>query len=223
MRRSSTITSLRRWACTLAATSSVLLTIAVVAVWLRGFWINDAIVVDELRLLDAEHRVYQQRRLEVRVGHGRVAVKVASALYAGFVPLSRGFHHWHPADTSTMDVVEADRSAWALGSRPSRFSPFSRSSAKSQSSWEVWLMFPVWSLTAAIAVSATLLTGMVWRRWRQRRLAQTEGLCAHCGYDLRATPQQCPECGTLALKRCAPDARGAQRFRERNPEMLWRS
>lgn len=48
---------------------------------------------------------------------------------------------------------------------------------------------------------STLLTAAMpvnwcWRRWntKQRRDA---GLCRICGYDLRASPKQCPECGTL--------------------------
>lgn len=56
---------------------------------------------------------------------------------------------------------------------------------------------PIWSMTCLAGVLSMPGLLQLRRRHRLHRKA-SYGLCQRCGYDLRATPERCPECGTLA-------------------------
>ncbi|HZN66701.1 MAG TPA: hypothetical protein VFB66_15530 [Tepidisphaeraceae bacterium] len=58
------------------------------------------------------------------------------------------------------------------------------------------LQVPHWSLLLVAGIAPTC---SVVRKIRRRRQLNA-GLCPRCGYDLRATPQRCPECGTVAAE-----------------------
>ena len=65
----------------------------------------------------------------------------------------------------------------------------------------LWLgsVFP--NASTAVGVAFVTLLGFLLARWtyrgfqNTRRWRQHNGLCVACGYDLRATPERCPECG----------------------------
>lgn len=53
------------------------------------------------------------------------------------------------------------------------------------------LCLPIWELAG---IFASIPAAALVRRLRRQRVVR-EGCCLTCGYDLRATPLRCPECG----------------------------
>jgi hypothetical protein len=57
---------------------------------------------------------------------------------------------------------------------------------------------------ASMAIARTLA---VWRTasFQEKENRRLAGLCPKCGYDLRGTPDRCPECGAMPQNRRASD------------------
>jgi hypothetical protein len=57
------------------------------------------------------------------------------------------------------------------------------------------IVFPDWVLIIPTVVFPLAIL----RRGHRERRSDRLGLCRECGYDLRATPNRCPECGMIAV------------------------
>jgi hypothetical protein len=189
-----------RWMFNGLTVLSLLLCVATVALWVRSYRSHDRLYwqtesTATLSLQKSTGRIYSQR-LYKRAGY-EFQSALGEQRFVRFEesmgPWSMLWHvQWVPGTAPAWTFV-SDHNLRMRG-RAQRV--VGGSSLGSLSSEQVYA-----SVSDPLLASLFLLLPAVYalRRWR-RRVGRRQGTCAKCGYDLRATPDRCPECGTAVAK-----------------------
>ena len=161
------------------AAASLLLFVAVCVVWVRSHWVSDVVRIEPPRPVWGVQYCY------VVTGKGGIGVGAdpggaISSIEPGWAShrASRYGNGGWPNDTLL------NRAGFAADAQ--RFS----------SGILYGAIAPCWFLALLTAAPP----GMWLLRRRKARRRAPEGHCRSCGYDLRATPDQCPECGARGVR-----------------------
>ena len=166
------------------AVMSLVLCAAMVALWVRSYWTRDYV----------EH-ISPSTSVTVKLREGSVVwlkIEMSSPPPYGWEIGSRPIS----AGESSRDVINTPRLLeWEfMGVRYAHVRPTNGQFTLSTAAVPFWML-----LCPTIAIP--LLQVMRWAVRQERRAARRAvGQCAECGYDLRATPERCPECGTMPQK-----------------------
>jgi hypothetical protein len=169
--------------------ATVAIACVLVAASLAGLWYATAARTWIVLTRIADGRSYAIRSDAGRVSVERISVAGRSAPYQG------GWTIQHPDGTfDDLTVIPNDRTlrnAYGFEWYRSLFPYLSEPLAF----WRVAV--PYWVLIALVFVRPVAFVVRTLVGWRRRRhLARGE--CLQCGYDLRASPERCPECGAKA-------------------------
>jgi hypothetical protein len=172
---------MRRVLFNLIAEVSALLFIAIVLVTIRSYF-----VFDDYMFRKFNHSSRQLSLFSPGWNHGVVLLTYISAKLKDDVAPQR--YETITSFSHTTDPPQVNTEQWRLEDR----SMITGSAFKQVTGW--FVKVPFW-----FPAILTLILPLLWlskhRKEAIRRDRRNRGLCITCGYDIRATPEMCPECG----------------------------
>lgn len=164
--------AMRRWLLIFGAVLSLLLGAATVVLWVRSYFVADAFGWS-----------WETGAVQAGAASGRLRLSEL-VLLDGWRYAPPHFAHTHYPPSADPPSTRLPARWWNVG-----FGFEHRLLAGQYESRVVLL--PLWMVVLATMALPTL--------WFKRRRGATSGtvVCRKCGYDLRASHNRCPECGTL--------------------------
>jgi hypothetical protein len=172
----------------LVAAISFLIMIAVSLLWVRSYSLTDELAWTRLN-----------GRQSLRSTRGHVMLRLDLGLPIKTAD-SYGLRYVNPATAAATDFLDpfwewcSDTGERFFNWQRGGFEWHTRDRPRT-GTWYARGAAPIWSIAAAAAVLPLGWTGMHWRLHLRTRRRKNSGLCLQCGYDLRASPERCPECG----------------------------
>lgn len=179
---------------TLASALSLLLFMAVVGLWVRSYWVSENVAWNHRGTIVGVDRM--ETEIDLSTGRGGLSfVLFRSRNDPADNSDIKAFYYLRYTKNFYGGEGRTARSMWnRLGFFAGTESEsFPLMGVRAQTDW--WVTFPFWTL----AVAAVLLPSLVAMKLLRLLRNQPERgcRCRRCGYDLRGTPNRCPECGTV--------------------------
>jgi hypothetical protein len=212
-----TLRQLRRWLFNLAALVSLVICILLIAAWILRTSGSDIWAIDRESPPSFHDPAYHSQQWQLTFGRGLVCLDRYKLEQKNPVPSfwripgTRTFRH----DVDLPNYVPPGF-GWNLPPlpTPSSYTPTQTTYfhfgdfyvASTTVDDPKLIRIGQWTFRMPLWFAITIFTALplIWEfRYRHRLFANKRsrrGFCASCGYDLRATPDRCPECGAVPRK-----------------------
>jgi hypothetical protein len=188
------LVAVKRRLFTASAGLSLLLCLVMIVLWVRSYWVWDAIT--QLKYLPPDQAyatsdfkpTFTQRFTDISSvdGEQMVAQTHRAVAYNSIRNAGQSWGFW---PTSRQPIRRGPSMINRIG--------FAWTMDRSPAGTALRVLVPLWFFVLAGTILPSLWLKRRHRDARRIRL----NLCSICGYDLRATPNRCPECGAVPMNR----------------------
>jgi hypothetical protein len=193
---------MKRRLSTLSAFLSLLLCAATIVLWVRSYFGSD--YISRNTPVESQPHFVSHHGYSITITRGSIRLASEYNTYIS-IQIAMNLHPIDGAATWTVGRLGVGHIFWgdlevrSFWNRLGFHSFHDGISTSFSESTQDGIAIPAWLPTLLFAIAPLLI---VHRIIRNRRCHKS-GLCPQCGYDIRATPTRCPECGQTIANQSA--------------------